>query len=268
MESLVHPHRYADALSARRSELQAQRRAAAAPRAALRAELALVTVASRAELPVALRVLRESSAPWLRVAPARLPALLEPALAALRSAAVGSVRAEGEAAVRRVAGSLSGLDPIPAALLGSAVAGPHPGLRSPGAGPVLPALPPRVGWVEALVRSGGGGAVRVALVLAAGAPALGLTVAGGRVLLPLTVGLAVAAVALLAVHRRRAVARERWARWVDAALGAASAGVRAELDTALLTLEQRAGPVLDRLAADRRAAIVHELRTLGGAEDG
>jgi hypothetical protein len=107
----------------------------------------------------------------------------------------------------------------------------------------------------------------VALVLVAGAPALGLTVAGGRLLLPLTIGLAVAAVALLAAHRRRAVARERWARWLDATLEAAGAAARAELDTAVITLEQRAGPALERLAADRRAAVAHTLRTLGGAGD-
>jgi hypothetical protein len=266
-ESLVRPDRYAEALSARRSELHAQRRAAESPRVALRAELALVTVASRADLPAALRVLRDSAGPWLRTAPARLPAMLAPALAALRVSVVDAAAARGEAAVLRVAGAVSGPEPVPADLLGPSVAQRvHPvDHRS---APDLPAVPRRVGWVEALVRSGGGGAVRVALVLAAGAPALGLTVAGGRILLPLTIGLAVAAVALLAAHRRRAVERERWARWVDGVLDVAGAGVRAELDTALITLEQRAGPPLDRLAADRRATIVHELRTLGGAEDG
>jgi hypothetical protein len=283
MESLVRPDRFAEALSARRSELRAARRAAEAPRVALRAELALVTVAARADLPAALGVLRDSAGPWLRVAPARLPAELGPALAALRARVVGAAEAQGESAVLRVAGGVAGPEPVPDELVGPLVRQrSERGLGAPGFGAwpagvgsgggsgalSLPAPPRRVGWVEALVRSGGGGAVRVALVLAAGAPALGLTVAGGRVLLPLTIGLAVAAVALLAAHRRRAVERERWARWVDATLAAAGAAVRAELDTALITLEQRAGPALDRLAADRRAAVVHELRTLGGVEGG
>lgn len=306
MQPLIRPDRFAEALSARRSELRAERRATESPRSALRAELALITVASRADLPVALRVLRDSAGPWLRAAPARLPARLGPALAALRTSLVAAATAQGEAAVRRVAGGVSGLDPIPAELVrpagahrvgsdgrvseagsrdpgaeasaegvrtavlgpGAFTVGPAPRSAAPDRAADLPALPRRVGWVEALVRSGGGGAVRVALVLAAGAPALGLTVAGGRVLLPLTVGLAVAAVVLLAAHRRRAVERERWARWVDGALEAAATALRAELDAASITLEQWAGPALDRLAGDRRAVLTHELRTLGGVDGG
>jgi len=258
--SLVEHVRYAEALSARRSELRTELRALDGWRAALRAELALVTVASRAEIGRALLRQRERCGPWL--GRAGVPALVAPALERMRSWLIGSALAEASAAVCRVAGGVLGPEPLPVELIPPAAHRDH----RPTPGGVLPVPPRPVGWLEAVVRSGGGGAVRVALVLAAGAPALGLGVAGGRILLPLTIGVALAAVVLLARHRRAAVERERWAHWVDAALDATVAAVRAELDTALIGLEQRSARLLEHLAAERRSAITAELRALGGSD--
>ncbi|WP_345414282.1 hypothetical protein [Pseudonocardia xishanensis] len=259
MTALVDPAaRYAEALSARRSELGSELRALDGWRAALRAELALVAVGSRGEVAAALRRQRDRCGPW--IGRAALPAALAPALERMRVRLIGSALAEAAAAVCRVAGGVCGPEPLPAELVSDAAHRDH---RVVGA---LPRPPRPVGWVEAVVRSGGGGAVRVALVLAAGAPALGLTVAGGRMLLPLAVGMALVAVAVLARHRRAAVERERWARWVDAVLDATAAAVRAELDTALITLEQRSARLLADAAAARRAAITTELRALGGLD--
>lgn len=232
------------------------RRATESPRAALRAELLLVSMAAREDLGVALRIHRSAAAPWIRDARLDLAAVLVPALERLRAHRVAVVAAEADAAVRRIAGAALGDEVLPPELMRHTVSRATP--------PVLPDPPRRVGLLEAVSRSGGGGAVRVALVAAAAAPALGLTVAGGRLLLPLAVGLAVAVVALLAAHRRATVERDRWTAWVDAALTATSAAARADAERAVVVCEHRAAPLLDRLAAARRARITTELRALGG----
>ncbi|MFC5949709.1 hypothetical protein ACFQH9_15655 [Pseudonocardia lutea] len=259
----THPfpiRRRAEALRARRSELVAAlAEAAGRHRARLRGDLALVRLRGTAELTASLRDLRALSAPWITGPRAALPTVLEPAIRRATAALLARVRGEAEAVVRRAAGRMLGPLPLPPALFPR----PAPG---PAAAVTLPDPPGRVGRVDALLRAGSGaGLVRLVLVLVAGAPALGLSVAGGRTLLPLAVGSAVAATVLLARRRRAAVEREQWGYWLDTALRDAEAAAVSALSALLIDLERRATELLDRVAAERRTALAAELRSLGGS---
>ncbi|MFR9805803.1 hypothetical protein ACL02T_26455 [Pseudonocardia sp. RS010] len=282
--------RHAQALRARRSELrEALAEVDGRHRARLRGDLALVRLRATADLTASLRDLHALCGPWISGPRTALPPVLGPALDRVCGAVPGRVREEAEAVVRRIAGRMLGPVPLPPEILpcsahtpspsGPSPSGPSlsgPSLSGPSlSGPSLsvpsptvrglPEPPRRVGRLDALVRAGSGtGVVRLALVLVAGAPALGLSVAGGRTLLPLALGLALAAVVLLARRRRAAVERERWAYWLDTALRDAEAGAAAAVSALLIDLERRSTELLDRIAAQRRGALSAELRALGG----
>jgi hypothetical protein len=252
--------RHAEALRARRSELVAAlAEADGRHRARLRGDLALVRLRATADLTASLNDLRALSAPWISGPRSSLPEVLGPAIGRASATLLAGARGEAEAAVRRAGGRMLGPLPLPPELIP----------RAPTAAAVvtreLPAPPARVGRLDALVRAGSGaGLVRLALVLVAGAPALGLSVAGGRTLLPVAIGLAVAAVVLLARHRRSAVERERWAYWLDTAVRDAESATVSALSALLIDVERRATELLDRTAAERRTVLAAELRSLGG----
>ncbi|WP_345380530.1 hypothetical protein [Pseudonocardia yuanmonensis] len=258
----THPsptRRYAEALRARRSELVAAlAECDGRHRARLRGDLALVRLRGTADLTASLRDLRTLSAPWITGPRSSLPEVLEPAIGRASAALLARSRSDAEAAVRRAAGRMLGPLPLPRELI------PRP-VPAPTVVAGLPDPPGRVGWLDALLRAGSGaGLVRLALVLVAGAPALGLSVAGGRTLLPLAIGAAVAATVLLARRRRAAVEREQWGYWLDIALRDAEAATVSALSALLIDLERRSTELLDRTAGERRTALAAELRSLGG----
>ncbi|MCE3553501.1 hypothetical protein LWC33_18825 [Pseudonocardia sp. RS11V-5] len=266
--------RHAEALRARRSELTtALAEVDGRHRARLRGDLALVRLRATADLTAALRDLRTLSAPWISGPRSSLPAVLGPAIGRVSATLLARARGDADAAVRRAAGRMLGPHPLPGELIPRASTASTARTAAAPAEPAvlavreLPEPPGRPGRLDALLRAGSGaGAVRLVLVLVAGAPALGLSVAGGRTLLPLAVGLAVAAAVLLARHRRVALDRERWGYWLDTALRDAEAATVSALSALLIDLERRATELLDRTAAERRTALAAELRSLGGPD--
>ncbi|MCE0765329.1 hypothetical protein LWC35_20835 [Pseudonocardia kujensis] len=258
--------RHAEALRARRSELAAAlAEVDGRHRARLRGDLALVRLRATADLTAALRDLRTLSAPWISGPRSSLPDVLGPAIARASATLLARAGGEAEAAVRRAAGRMLGPLPLPGELIPRAPTAAVP--AAPAAVGELPVPPGRPGRLDAVLRAGSGaGAVRLVLVLVAGAPALGLSVAGGRALLPLALGVAAAAVALLARHRRAVVDRERWGYWLDTALRDAEAATVSALSALLIDLERRATELLDRTAAERRTTLGAELRSLGGRD--
>ncbi|MEU7811923.1 hypothetical protein [Pseudonocardia sp. NPDC049154] len=252
--------RRTEALRAKRSEVAAElAEVDGRHRARLRGDLALVRLRATADLTAALRDLRTLSAPWISGPRSSLPDVLAPAIGRATAALLARSRGEAEAAVRRAAGRMLGPLPLPPELV------PRPPKGAAAITGRLPDPPGRVGWLDAVLRIGSGtGVVRLVLVLVAGAPALGLSVAGGRTLLPAVIGLAVAAAVLLARRRRTAVEREQWGYWLDTALRDAEAEAVSALSALLIDLERRATELLDRTAAERRAALAAELRSLGG----
>ena len=256
------PSRQSDALSRRRSELSAALTVLdGGHRARLRSELALVRLGAEAELRAAHGDLRSASLPWIMSRQRRsLPGLLGPAVAGATAKWLARTGSRAAAVVARSQGSVDGGSP-----------GGPVGVRSPFVNPpigpgALPRPPAPAGLLAAAVHGGGAGAVRAVLVLAAGAPALGLTAAGARPLLPLAAGAALALVVAVALRQRAALDRERWSAWVDAVLRQAEGAAGARLAAGLIVLEQQAGARLDARVAARRTAVARELRALGPGE--
>jgi hypothetical protein len=250
--------RHAEALRARRSELARARAVlGGGHRARLRSELAVARLGAEAELAALHRDLRADCAAWLV---GRRRRLLAPVLgpAAARAGAEWLAHSESRALA------------VIAGVRGRAAPEQIVCPRSPSAnlpersGPDGPPAPS--GGLAVALR--GADALRLALVPVAGVPALGLTAAAARPLLPLAAGLALALVLALVHRRREALERERWSAWVEVVLARAGAQARTALTARLLVLEQEAGEQLDRLVAARTAEIGRELAALEEVDGG
>lgn len=246
--------RYADAVRARRAELRAAlAELDGAHRAELRSELALARIAaSDAAIAALSRLAREARAYVESAGPAgrrRLPALLGDAVDAL-AVALHSAAHLG-AALRRIAGR-RGLE-----------LGPDwPRLPGPRL-PVVVPVPPDSARHSLLAGAVEGVALwRVALVPLAVLPLLGLPALGGPRLAPLAVGLGLAGLILAVRHRRAAADRAALYACAVDTLGSARAAIEADLGRRLLELERTLGAELDRAAARRRCEIEAELGAL------
>ncbi|WP_344427603.1 hypothetical protein [Pseudonocardia ailaonensis] len=252
------PTRHAEAVRARRSELTGAHAAlGGGHRARLRAELAVVRLHAETGLAAVHRDLRADCAPWLVGRHRRrLPAVLGPTAARVGSEWLAHSESRALAVIARVHGR---------ALPEQIVCTRSPSASLPeGSGPNDVAAPS--GGLAVALR--GADALRLALLPAAGVPALGLTAAAARPLLPLAVGLALALMLGVAYRRRELAERERWSAWVEAVLRHAGAAARTALTARLLVLEQEAGERLDGLVAARRAEVARELRALAEVERG
>ncbi|MDT7703102.1 MAG: hypothetical protein QOJ30_5427 [Pseudonocardiales bacterium] len=248
--------RHAAAVRTRQGELRAERAAlGGGHRAESRSALAL----ARLDLATALRaeVLGLRADAGRRIARtggrgrARLPEVLGAALTEAAARLERRVRARALPPLRALAGGL-GLDP---ALVDPGSPPEPPPVRLP----PPPALP---GWPHLLLRAGPG-AWRP--LLAAALPLLGLPVlplTGLRALLPLLMGLSVAAVAGTIVAQRAAADRTRWGGWVAEALEGFGAAYDTVVGRRLIEVERRVGTALDAAVAARRAEVVAELQAL------
>ncbi|MCW0212676.1 MAG: hypothetical protein OJJ54_04905 [Pseudonocardia sp.] len=253
--------RHATAVLTRQGELRAERAAlGGGHRAEIRSVLALARLdlagAQRAELAglradAAHRIARTGGR-----GRALLPQLLSAALAESAARLESRVEARALPPLRALAGGL-GLDP---GVVDPGVVDPG----APGAAPPvgLPPPPAPAGWSQLLLRAGSG-AWRP--LLAAAVPLVGLPVlplAGGYALVPLLLGLSVAAVAGTIVAQRAAMDRARWGVWVAEALAGFGAGYDTAVGRRLIEVERHVGAALDAAVTARRVAVDAELRAL------
>jgi hypothetical protein len=252
------PDRYADAVRARRAELRAELEPLAGThRAELRAELGLarIVAADRAAAAFAdlVREVGEHVDHTDRAVGRALPACLPTALDGLAVRVHSGTLAQLAPALRRIA-TARRLDLGPAwpAL-------PAPRLPLLAAGQVAPVRAPRLaGAAEGLA------VWRVAFVLLAAMPLVGLPVWGGPALAPVAVGLGAAAVVVAVVARRGSAEQALLRRRMEAVLGQARVAVRVDVERMLLELERSAGAELDAAVLRRRALVEAELLALTG----
>jgi hypothetical protein len=182
-----------------------------------------------------------------------LPARLHVALDGLAARVHAAALAQLAPALLRIA-TARGLDLGPAwpAL-------PAPRLPLLAAGPVAPVRAPRLaGAAEGLA------VWRVAFVLLAAMPLVGLPVWGGPALAPVAVGLGAAAVAIAVTARRGSAEQALLRRQMDVVLGQARVAVRADVERMLLEVERSAAAELDAAVQRRRAVVEAELLALTG----
>lgn len=252
------PDRYAEAVRARRAELRAEQGPLAGThRAELRAELGLARiVATDAAAAAFANLAREVGAhiahPDRAVARA-LPARLPEALDAMAAGIHNAILAQLAPALRRIAAARR-LDLGPR---WPALPTPRrPLLESPAAAPVR--APRLAGAAEGLA------VWRVAIVILAAMPLVGLPVWGGSGLAPVAVGVGAAAVVVAVLARRGGAERALLRRQVDAQLAQARAALRVDVERMLLELERAAAAELDAAVERRRTAVEAELLALAG----
>ena len=252
------PDRYADAVRARRAELRAELAPLAGThRAEVRAELGLARIvatdgAAAAFADLAREVAAHTGHPERAVGRA-LPACLPAALDGLATRVHTATLAQLAPALRRIA-TVRRLELGPA----------WPTLPSPrlpllAGGPAAPVRAPRLaGAAEGLA------VWRVAFVVLAAMPLVGLPVWGGPALAPVAVGLGAAAVAIAVIARRGHAEQALLRRQVDAVLGQARVTLRVDVERMLLELERSAAAELDAAVQCRRAVVEAELLALTG----
>lgn len=252
------PDRYADAVRARRAELRAELGSLAGThRAELRAELGLARIVAADAAAAALaglgREVGEHTTHPERAVGRALPACLPGVLDALSAQVHSATLAQLAPALRRIA-TARRLDLGPAwpAL-------PSPRLPLLAAAPAAPVRAPRLaGAAEGLA------VWRVAFVLLAAMPLVGLPVWGGPALAPVAVGIGAAAVAVAVLARRGSAEQALLRRRVEALLAQARAAVRVDVERMLLELERSAAAELDAAVQRRRAVVEAELFALTG----
>lgn len=256
------PDRYGDAVRARRIELRAEQGPLSGThRAELRAELALARIcatdAAAAALTDLAREARSHAAhpdrAVRRALATRLPAALDEVAGRVHAAALAVL----VPALRRIAASRHlDLGPRwPTAL-------PSPRL------PLLEGAPPGPARAPRLAGAAEGLAVwRVALVVLAAMPLVGLPVLGGPALAPMAVGLGAAAVAVAVRSRRVGVERSVLQRQVDAVLAQGRSTLRVDVERMLLEVERSAAAELDAAVERRRTAVEAELLALAGPRE-
>jgi hypothetical protein len=255
------PDRYGDAVRARRVELRAEQGPLAGThRAELRAELALARIrASDAATAALADLAREARSHTVhpergvrRSLPARLPSALDAVAAQVHATALAALAP----ALRRIACTRR-LD-----------LGPQWPALPPPRLPLLEGAPPGPVRAPRLAGAAEGLAVwRVALVVLAAMPLVGLPVWGGSALAPVAVGLGAAAVAVAVRSRRIGVERLVLQRQVDSVLAHGRSTLRVDIERMLLELERAAAAELDAAVERRRAAVEGELLALAGPRE-
>jgi hypothetical protein len=256
------PDRYGDAVRARRIELRAEQGPLSGThRAELRAELALARIRATDAAAAALTDLAREARSHVghpdravrRSLAARLPTALDQVAGQVHAAAL----AAPAPALRRIAASRH-LD-----------LGPRwPALPLPRL-PLLDGAPPGPARAPRLAGAAEGLAVwRVALVVLAAMPLVGLPVLGGQGLAPVAVGIGAAAVAVAVRFRRLGVERAVLQRQVDVVLAEARSALRIDVERMLLELERSAAAELDAAVERRRTAVEAELLALAGPREG
>jgi len=252
------PDRYAEAVRARRAELRAEQGPLGGThRAELRAELGLARIvatdtAGAAFADLAREVGAHTSHPERSVCRA-LTTSLPTAVDALATRVYTATLAQLAPALRRIATARRlelgpGWPALPAPRL--------PLLDGVGTAPVR--APRLAGAAEGLA------VWRVALVVLAAMPLVGLPVWGGPALAPVAVGVGAAAVAVAVLARRGTAERALLRRHVDAVLAQARATLRVDVERMLLELERAAAAELDAAVERRRTAVEAELLALAG----
>lgn len=260
------PHRYVDAVRARRCELRAVRSLlVGGHRAELRSCLALSRLAAAADAAAELAALRREATE--HVDRADLPA--RERLPVLLSAALHDVVRDLHR--RWAAGLLPPLRRI--AVERGLVMGPGwPRLPAPVLPAALPPPPERVGPARSLLAAAVAGAAlwRVALLPLALVPLFGLPAVAGPVFAPLAVGAGVAGLVIAARKRRTRSERLRLLRHTEQVLAAATTAIETDLDRRLVEVEHATGAALDAAVLRRRAGVDAELALLsrGGQSDG
>jgi hypothetical protein len=131
----------------------------------------------------------------------------------------------------------------------------------------LPAPEPRPGVLRALVAGAAGGSWRAVLVPVLAVPTFAVPALGGRSMLPLALGAAVAGLVAAGRAHRTAAERALLRRWSAEVVAATHAALEAELWRRLLELERVGSAELDEAVARRRAEVEAELRDIA-AEGG
>ena len=252
------PDRYADAVRARRAELRAELAPLAGThRAELRAELGLARIvatdgAAAAFADLSREVAAHTGHPERAVGRA-LPASLPAALDGLATRVHAATLAQLAPALRRIA-TVRRLD-----------LGPGWPTLPPPRLPLLAVKPADRVRAPRLAGAAEGLAVwRVAFVMLAAMPLVGLPVWGGPALAPVAVGLGAAAVVIAVIARRGHAEQALLRRQVDAVLGQARVTLRVDVERMLLELERSAAAELDAAVQRRRAAVEAELLALTG----
>lgn len=252
------PDRYGDAVRARRIELRAEQGPLSGThRAELRAEVTLARIvaadaaaAAFAELARAAEAHATHPAPAVRRSlPTALPAALDAAAERVHTTTLATL----VPALRRIAAARR-LD-----------LGPRWPTPPPPRLPVVEGPPGRVRAPRLAGAAEGLAVWRVALVVAAAMPLVGLPVLGGPALAPVAVGLGVAAVTVVVWSRRVFVGRAVLQRQVDAVLARGRAAVRVDTERMLLELERAAATELDVAVEHRRVEVETELLALAGS---
>lgn len=252
------PDRYGDAVRARRAELRAEQGPLSGThRAELRAELALARIVATDAAAEAFADLAREAAVHAahpdrtvhRSLPARLPGALDAVAERVHAATLAALAP----AVRRIA-AVRRLDLGP-----RWPALPSRYLPLPDRAPPAPARAPRLaGAAEGLA------VWRVALVVLAAMPLVGLPVWGGPALAPVAVGSGAAAVTVAVLIRRGGVERAVLQRQVDAVLAQGRTALRVDVERMLLELERAVAGELDAAVERRRTAVESELLALSG----
>ena len=250
------PDRYADAVRARRAELRAELSPLAGThRAELRAELGLARIVATDAAAAAFADLAREVGAHIghpdkavgRALPGRLPAALDGLAARVHTTTLAQL---GPALRRIATGRRLDLGPAWPAL-------PPPRLPLLAGAPAAPVRAPRLaGAAEGLA------VWRVAFVMLAAMPLVGLPVWGGPALAPVAVGLGVAAVVVAVIARRGHAEQALLRRQVDAVLGQARVALRVDAERMLLELERSAAADLDVAVQRRRAVVEAELLAL------
>ncbi|HEY0816169.1 MAG TPA: hypothetical protein VGE11_23080 [Pseudonocardia sp.] len=255
------PDRYGDAVRARRIELRAEQGPLSGThRAELRAEVALARVraadAAAAAFSDLAREARSHACHPDRAVRRSLAATLPAALDAIAGQAHAAALAALAPALRRIAASRR-LDLAPR----------WPTLPAPRL-PLLADAAPGPARAPRLAGAAEGLAVwRVALVVVAAMPLVGLPVLGGPALAPVAVGVGAAAVAVAVRSRRSAVERAVVQRQVDRVLAEGRSALRVDVERMLLELERSAAATLDAAVERRRTAVEAELLALAGQRE-
>jgi hypothetical protein len=255
------PDRYGSAVRARRIELRAEQGPLSGThRAELRAELALARIRANGEAAAAFTDLAREARAYAghpdRAVRRSLAAQLPPALDEVARQVHAAALAAPAPALRRIAASRH-LD-----------LGPRwPALPAPRL-PLLEGAPPAPARAPRLAGAAEGLAVwRVALVVLAAMPVVGLPFLGGPALAPVAVGLGAAAVAVAVRCRRSGVERAVLQRQVDVVLAQGRSALRIDVERMLLELERSAMAELDAAVERRRTAVEAELLALAGPRE-
>jgi hypothetical protein len=256
------PHRYADAVRARRAELRSVRSLLlGGHRVELRHCVTAGRLAASAEVAEALaglgRELRHHAARAGRAGRAALPATAGVAVDRLVDHVVARWAVALVTGLRRVAAPRCppGVLPWP---MGTEPVVALVQRRPPVA---LPGPDPPAGSVRALLLVTGG-TWRLALLPAAVLPAVGLPALGGLAVLPPALGIGLALLAVGVRAHRVAADRLRLRRWADESLATVRAALDTELARRSVEVERVAGAELDELVARRLAWVDEELRAL------